>query len=188
MLIFVVERKKIYIFASILACLCLALILLHVSSGRKMSIGAFLTLSDSEGRKPEQVEIFDIGKGLVTGSYDNNAGFRKETFKYLDSITGMYGNVKVFPKYGYIVKIPLDPPAKASAKLLTAAGIEYANKIYIILPSQGKPYLLLLDGQSKPLCFNFDADTTYLHRYILNSRLFIQYNPGSKTKYGFEQK
>lgn len=164
MLIFVVERKKIYMFAGIIACMCMAFILLHVCSGRKMSIGAFLTASGSEGRKAEQVEIFDIGKGFVIGSYSNNAGFRKEVLKYLDSVSGMYGNVRVFPKVGYIVKIPLEPPFKASAKLLTAAGIEYVDKIFVIFPSQGKPYLLLLDGQSRPFCFVFDADTSAVQK------------------------
>lgn len=167
MIIFVFERKKLYIGACILACLCAAFLIKCGISGRRMSVGAFLAVSEAGGQKTEHVDIFDIKEGLVVGSYINNAGFRKEAIKYLASISGMYGNIKAFPKAGYIMKIPLEPPVKLSGKLPAAAGIEYADTVYIIFPSQSKPYLLLLDGQARPNCFNFDADTAYLHRYLV---------------------
>lgn len=183
MLIFMVERKKLYIIAGILACLCAVFLLKCGIVGRKMSVGAFLT--ESGGQKTEQVEIFDIEKGLVVGSYENNAGFRKEAIKYLDSISGMYGNIKVFPKAGFIVKIPLEPPVKISSKLPAAAGIEYADTIYVIFPSQGKPYLLLLDGQSRPFCFNFNAETILLQRYIVG---YIKtYSPQKPPEHSMEE-
>ncbi len=185
MLIFMVERKKLYIAAGILACLFAVFSLIGGISGRRMSVRAFLTVSEVSGQALGQVEIFDIEKGLVIGSYDNNAGFRKEAQKYLDSISGMYGNVKVFPKAGYIVKIPLEPPVKLSAKLPAAAEIEYVDTLYVIFPSQGKPYLLLLDGQTKPFCFNFDADTAYLHRYLVG--YINTYTPQKPPEHSMEE-
>ncbi|HEX2946141.1 MAG TPA: hypothetical protein VHT96_09335 [Clostridia bacterium] len=163
MQIYIIKRDKVYLFAGIVTCLCAAFILLHFYSCSKMSVGAFLVYSsDIDRRETEQVEIFDIEKGSVTGSYNNNAVFRKEACKYLGSITGMNGNVKVFPKLGYIVKLPLEPPVKASSKYLKAAGINFVDKIYVIFSSHGRPYLLILDGQSKPYCFNFEADLSTL--------------------------
>ena len=185
MLIFMVERKKLYIVAGILACLFTAFLLKCGITGRKMSVSAFLVSTDADEQKPEQVEIFDIEKGAVVDSYGSNTGFRKEALKYVDSVSGMYGNVKVFPKVGYIVKIPLEPPVKASVKLLTAAGIEYINNIYVIFPSQRKPYLLILDGQSKPFCFNFDAEATFLQRYL--DRYTKTYTPQKPPEYSMEE-
>lgn len=144
----------------------MAFVLPHVTSCKKMSIGAFLAYSDSDGQKSGKVEIFDIEAGSVIRSLENSAVFRKEACKYLDSIKGMYGSVKVFPKAGYIVKIPLEPPVKTSGKLPETAGIEYADKIYVIFPLQSKPYLLLLDGQSRPYCFKFGADTDSLQNIL----------------------
>lgn len=185
MLILMIERKKLYIASGILACLCAVFLFKCGIDGRKMSVSAFLTVSEDGGQASGQVEIFDIEKGLVVGSYDNNAGFRKEAQKYLDSISGMYGNIKVFPKVGYIVKVPLEPPVKVSAKLTAAAGIEYADTIYVIFPSQGKPYLLLLDEQTRPYCFNFEADTTFLQRYVVG---YIKtYTPRKPPEHSMEE-
>jgi hypothetical protein len=185
MLILMIERKKLYIAAGILAGLCAVFLLKCGIAGRKMSVGAFLTVSEAGGQTSGQVEVFDIEKGLVIGSHDNNAGFRKEAQKYLNSISGMYGNLKVFPKVGYIVKIPLEPPVKAPEKLMEAAGVEYADTIYIIFPSQGKPYLLLLDEQDRPYCFNFEADTAILQRYIVG---YIKtYTPQKPPEHSMEE-
>lgn len=166
MLVFGVDRKKIYLTISILVCLCAAFALKCGISGRQRSIGAFLSNSDTGGRMSETVEIFDIKAGKIVGSRRNNAVFRREACKYLGSVTGMYGNVKVFPDAGYIVRIPVEPPAEASPKLLKDAGILSVDTVYVIFPEKVQPYLLILDGRSRPLCFNFDADTAFLQDIV----------------------
>lgn len=161
-----IDRRKFLISVSIVFGLFIIMAVLHAVPNRKMSINTFLTASDTTGENTENIEIFDISEGKVIYQYKPNSIFQKEATRYLAAVTGMYTKLRVVPDSGYIVKVPLNPPVQASGKWLAASGLTNIDKVYVIFPLQAEPYLLILDKQSRPVCFHFSADTSTLKEYL----------------------
>lgn len=109
-----------------------------------------------------KIEIFDITKGEVIKKAQSNSIIQNEVEGYLNAITGMYAKVKAFPEKGYIIKIPLDPNVKIENHWLNDYEIYTVNEVFILLPEQGQPYLLVLDKKKRPLFYNFEGSINLL--------------------------
>lgn len=110
----------------------------------------------------EDIEIFDIGKGSIVKIVKVNDIAINEAKKCLSGITGIYVKVNAFPEKGYIVKVPFEPKIKIKNQWLNENSINSVDKIFIIFPDDGKPYLLVLDGKERPFFFTIDCNTDKL--------------------------
>lgn len=98
------------------------------------------------------VEIFDVKQGSVIRQLESSPDIQREAKKFLEEIDGMYVKVKAFPEEGYIVRIPLEPPANIQNEWLNAL----VNEVFVIFPGdENAPYLLVLDGKGRPYFYTF---------------------------------
>lgn len=122
----------------------------------------FLVSSDDQ----KNIEIFDIGKGSVTKAVPVNDTALTEAKKFLKGITGVYLKANALPEKGCIVKIPFEPEIKVKNRWLNDYGILYIDKMFIIFPEEGTPYLFILDNKERPYLFNFEGDTDKLMKNL----------------------
>lgn len=110
----------------------------------------------------EKIEIFDIGKGKVIKVVQINETALVESQKYLQGIVGMYLKVKAFPDKGYIIKIPFEPNIIVKNHFLNDDDINSIDKVFILLPEEKAPYLLVLDDRERPYFYCFKGDINKL--------------------------
>ncbi len=110
----------------------------------------------------KDVEVFDINKGEVVKKVQSNEIIQNEVTKYLESIEGVYEKIKPLPSSGKVIKVPLEPEVRAENHWLTDEGIKTIDKVFIILPDQEKPFLLVLNDDKLPVFFSFSANTEVL--------------------------
>jgi hypothetical protein len=139
----------------------------------KSDLVSFLVSSDLTGLN-NAIEIFDIAKGEVIREIEVSPVVRGEAEGYLKKITGMFGKVKALPEKGYIVRVSLEPSAKIENKWLSGYGINSVDQVFIILPEQTIPYLLVLDEKNRPLFYNFEGGINTLLEN-LNFQLYKSY-------------
>lgn len=169
-MIILISRKTIRfsaLISAVLILLCAALTFVWGgrNSARSERNSVFVTSSDaSEGKR--QIEVFDISAGKVTAKYPQSAFPRSEACRYLKGITSVYIHVKAFPERGLIVRIPLDPPVRPDKELLKKAGLAEIRELFVLLPEQEDPRLLILDSRERPLFFNFKADMGVLSELL----------------------
>lgn len=130
--------------------------------GRSELEDTYITVFLTEPIDYEDIEIFDIGKGSIAKIVKVNDIAINEAKKCLSGITGIYVKVNAFPKKGYIVKVPFEPKVKVKNHWLNDYSINSLDKIFIIFPDEGKPYLLVLDDSERPLFFTIDCNTNKL--------------------------
>jgi hypothetical protein len=122
------------------------------------SLITFLASEHEADTSIRTVEIFDIKKGEVIKRVSPNPTIEKTAISYLKAISGMYAAVKAFPDNGYIIRIPVVPPIEVQNPWLNDYNIYSVNQIFILLPQQGNPYLLVLDNRLRPYFYYFDGD------------------------------
>lgn len=110
----------------------------------------------------EDVEIFDIGKGKVIKAVQINETAIAESQKYLQGIVGMYPKIKAFPDKGYIIKIPFKTSIVVKNHFLNDYNINSIDKVFIILPEEKAPYLLVLDDRERPYLYCFKGNINKL--------------------------
>ena len=108
---------------------------------------------------PENIEIFDIGKGCVTKIAPVDDAAIAEAKKILKGITGLYLKANAIPEKGYIIKIPFEPDINVKNHWLNDYDINYIDKMYIIYPEEGVPYLLILDKKERPVLYKTKSST-----------------------------
>lgn len=108
------------------------------------------------------IEIFNIGKGSIIKVLPVNDIALAEAKKILRGITGMYLKANAIPEKGYIIKIPFEPNIKVKSQWLAEYDILSIDKMYIVFPHEGTPYLLILDKKERPYLYNFKSDTDKL--------------------------
>lgn len=128
----------------------------------KTNLISFLVPINSLAHRNKSIEIFDINQEKVVQKVQSNPSIQKEVEGYLNGITGMYIKVKAFPEKGYIIRIPLEPSVKVQSQWLNDYGINSVDEVFILLPEQGVPYLLVLDEKKRPLFYYFKGDTGVL--------------------------
>lgn len=132
-----------------------------IEGNSRVSVKTFLSAARllDENKK---IEVFDISEGKVIAKYRPSNVIIDEAGSFLKNITGMYGRVKALPDKGRIMRIPFDPAIQVNSKWITDCGITSVDKLYVLFPDSGEPYLLILDEKDRPLFFNFDMDTSTL--------------------------
>lgn len=110
----------------------------------------------------QNIEIFDIGKGSVLKVVPLHHRALTEAKKILKSITGMYIKVNAFPDKGYIIRIPFEPKMIVKNQWINDCKINAIDKLFVIFPEAGTPYILILDDKEKPYLFNFESDVELL--------------------------
>ena len=112
------------------------------------------------------VEIFDITEGRVVKQVEPDIKIQREAEKLLKDVSGLYTRLRPLPDSGLIVRIPLEPPADIRNEWLNGCGITRVDALYILLPGEGAPYLLVLDEGQRPWFFNFKGKADKLLKYI----------------------
>lgn len=110
----------------------------------------------------QEIEIFDIGIGKVIKVVKINKTALAESQKYLQGIVGLYPNVKAFPDKGYIIKIPFEPNIIVKNHFLNDYGINSLDKVFILVPKEYAPYLLVLDDRERPYFYCFRGEINKL--------------------------
>ncbi|MFZ5988603.1 MAG: hypothetical protein ACOYWZ_15970 [Bacillota bacterium] len=126
------------------------------------SVIGFMTAKDIPSKGPLYIEIFDINKEKVIKKFKSNPSIQKEAVNYLKSLTGVYMKFNLFPKEGFMIKIPLE----SSVKIKEQDIYYLVNEVIIIFPGQDRPYLMFLDDEGRPHAFYFDGDTGQLLKHF----------------------
>ncbi|MEN6316756.1 MAG: hypothetical protein ABFD25_21170 [Clostridiaceae bacterium] len=108
------------------------------------------------------VELFDIGKGCVIKMTPVDDAVLAESKKIIKGITGYYLKANAIPEKGNIIKIPFEPDLNVRNKWLNNCGIKAIDKMYIVYPEEGTPYVLILDKRGRPYLYNFGCDANRL--------------------------
>jgi len=123
---------------------------------------AYIASCYSSSGIARNVEIFDIVKGEVVVKSKPTDLVQQEAIKYLNGITGIYTRVNAFPDKGYIIRIPIYPPAHVQNQWLNGFGIENVGEVFVLFPENENPFLLVLDESSRPFFYIFDVPTDRL--------------------------
>ena len=118
----------------------------------------FITSAHVSAQENKNVEIFDISKEKVIRELPSTPSIQKEAQNYLKGITSIYIKLKPIPDKGYMVKIPLEPPAAIQNQWVSSL----ADEVIIIFPAGEKPYLMIFDTENKLTFFNFEGKTDVL--------------------------
>ncbi len=111
---------------------------------------------------PDTIEIFDINNGSVTKVVPINNSTLTEAKKILKGITSIYLKANILPEKGYIIKMPLEPNIKVKNRWFIEYDLNPIDKMFIFLPNEGAPYLMVMDKKERPYLFNFKGDTDKL--------------------------
>ena len=106
----------------------------------------------------EDIEIFNVVEERVVKSIKANKKTINEAKSIMDSITGIYVKLNALPSDGYIIKIPFNPEIKADNKWFVNYGINSIGKLFVVIPENKAPYLIILDSKERPYLFNFSHD------------------------------
>jgi len=141
---------------------------------KETSLVTFLTLTQTADNVSKVIEIFDISKGEVIKKVQPNTSIQKVAISYLNGILGMYVKANAFPDKGYIVRIPLNPPAKVQTHWFNDYNIDSIDEVFILFPEQGDPFLLVLDKKFRPLFYTFKGDVDLLLKKLEFSPISTQ--------------
>ncbi|HEY5563209.1 MAG TPA: hypothetical protein VIK72_15930 [Clostridiaceae bacterium] len=133
---------------------------------KESGLVTFVTSSQTADNISNVIEIFDISKGEVIKKADPNTSIQKAAISYLDGVSGIYVKVKAFPDKGYIIRIPLNPTVKVQTHLFNDYNIDSIDEVFILLPEQGDPFLLVLDKKFRPFFYTFKGDIEVLLKML----------------------
>lgn len=98
-------------------------------------------------------EVFDVKKESVTRTFELTDEIHAEVKRWLASITGPAPLVRADPDNGIVLHIPLRPPIQVERPDFHAS----ANEVFVFVPKDQKPYLLIFSEQNEPRIFAFDS-------------------------------
>ncbi|HHV60141.1 MAG TPA: hypothetical protein GXX49_07640 [Clostridiaceae bacterium] len=140
-----------------------------ISCNANLDNSSFVRFLASSGNIQKNIEIFDIVKGEVVKTSAVTPDIKSLAISYLNNLKNLYVKVNAFPDKGYIIKIPIDPPAKVQHALLNDYGITQVNEVFVIFPMNEEPYLLVLDRNYSPFFYNFEGATDRIERLLTSS-------------------
>jgi len=114
----------------------------------------------------DDIEIFDVIEERVIKTVKTNSKIINEAKNIMGSITGIYIKVNALPSDGYIIKIPFTPELKADNKWFVNYGINSIGKLFVVMPENKDPYLIILDSNERPYLFNFSGKTEKLLKLL----------------------
>jgi hypothetical protein len=124
----------------------------------------FISLSSVKVKSEElnYIEVFSIDEEKVVKTLPKNPEMQALVSNYIKSIDGIYGRFNPIPSHGYAVKVPLFPPVEAKSRFST----EVVDTVFIMLPKDDIPFLMIFENDNNLLCFTFKGDTDALIRYL----------------------
>lgn len=152
MVVFILRKNHFRAMGALLLILLSGLISIHLFARSPLQNAA---ACEAGSPVSLQAEIFDIVQGKVVKTVPLNKTILSEARKCLQGIDGVYTKVNAFPDKGYIIKIPFESDTVIKNPILSKSGLASIDKVFILLPEQGAPYLLILDGQERPFFFVF---------------------------------
>ncbi|SEB92815.1 hypothetical protein SAMN05443246_2381 [Paenibacillus sp. GP183] len=112
-------------------------------------------------------EVFDIQKGEVIKIIKNSANLQSEVEKWLSSIAGTVGSLKMEPDSGIGLKIELVPPLKVENQWITGTVTEVA--LFISEKETYYPTLLIFTKENSVIAVNIQYD---LMMFLKKNKLF----------------
>ena len=106
----------------------------------------------ADGFKP--AEIFDPKQDKVVKVVQLNTEIYNTVWTLIKNIDGIYGKNDPVTEDGYAIKIPLNPAIKVTSKWLNAL----VSEVYIIIPENNPPFLMIFEDKNKLSCFPFNGD------------------------------
>lgn len=111
-----------------------------------------------------QGEVFDVKKESVTRTFELTEDIQEEAKRWLASISGPAPVVRADPHDGIVVHIPFRPPVPVQQPDFNAI----ANEVFLFVPKDQKPYLLIFSQENEPRIFAFHYPAeTFLRKHNL---------------------
>jgi len=126
------------------------------------------------------VEIFDPKQDKVVKVVPLSTEIYNMASTLIRNIDGIYGKNDPVTEDGYAIKIPLNPSIKVDGKWLNAL----INEIYIIIPENNPPFLMIFEDKNRLSCFPFNGDIDKLSKVLdfnlkSNFKLNLKQNPST---------
>lgn len=100
---------------------------------------------------PASIERFDVGKGAVVARVASSPELQEEASRLLQSLGGSLGIIRADPKDGTVLRIPLRP----SQEVKQPGFYAFATEMFVFLPKNQDPYVLLFSEENEPRLFAF---------------------------------
>lgn len=131
--------------------LCISLILLP-AGGAALAEGrpeaAAVHRAEPEPDSPD-LERFDVKKGKVTDRAVFTPEIREEASRLVLSSGGNADAIRIDPKDGTVLRIPLKP----SLEVKKPGFYAFATEVFLFLPLHGSPYILIFSEENEPRVF-----------------------------------
>jgi hypothetical protein len=101
-------------------------------------------------------EVFDIQKGDVVKTIKNTASLQREVEKWLSSIVGHVGSLKIEPDNGIAIKIELAPPLKVNNQWLIGTVTEVV--LFVSQSDTYYPTLLIFTKEKNVIAIHIHHD------------------------------
>lgn len=109
-------------------------------------------------QEAKNIEIFDPKQDKVVKVVKSNLKIQNMVTEWITNIQGMCSKVDPVTNDGYAVKIPLDPAVKVTGKYLNST----VNEVFVIVPENEPPFLLIFEKENKLSCFLFKGSIDML--------------------------
>jgi hypothetical protein len=142
---------------------------------KKITLAIIILFSISTNvfaKEYKYAQIFDPKQDKVVQIVQLNSEIHNLVVSYIEDVDTIYGKNNPIPEDGYAIKIPLYPEIKAQKKCLNAL----IKEVYIIIPENEQPFIMLFENKNKLSCFPFRGDINTLSK-ALNFNL-IKSSPG----------
>jgi hypothetical protein len=123
---------------------------------------AFLSLTHIAAKGSPCAEIYDPAQKKVIKSVQVDSELYDLAADLVRSIDNFYGRISPAAVEGYKIRVPLDPPVKVNKKSLKAS----VSEVYIIVPQNKTPFLIIFEDKNKPSYFKFHGNIDSLWKAL----------------------
>ncbi|MFL0245643.1 hypothetical protein [Candidatus Clostridium stratigraminis] len=107
-------------------------------------------------------DIIDTKQNIVIKSVQVNSEINNIVSSWVNSIDNFCGKISPLTVEGYKVRVTLNPPVEMHKKSLTAK----VNEVYIIVPQNKPPFLIIYEDKNKPSYFKFHGNIDNLSKAL----------------------
>jgi len=129
--------------------------------GEEIALPAQLMLPE-QSELANLVQVFDVKKGQVVQTTENNEYFQKNVHQWLSGITGFAPEVSPDLKAKYIVRVPVKPAATLQVGTTKLNVME----VFLFYYEDKEPILLIFDETKKPYIFHIHNDVKPFLKYL----------------------
>jgi len=112
------------------------------------------------------IEIFDTKQDKVIKTVQPSKDLYKMVVDCINGINEIYVKVNPIQDNGYVIRIPVTHAIEVNNKWLNTI----VSEVFILVPENSLPFFIVLDNNSRPLCFPFTEEIAILSR-VLDFRL-----------------